>query len=228
MTDLAVEYHDHLNPKIWDGDKLKSDIETRLKKIADVFIDWCEVPMKVKEILFLGSNANYNWDSDSDIDVHILIDLKSFKAENKEIAHDFFELKNKRFKDLFPIKVFGIPVEITVEDESNPYVADGVYSLSKGKWKHEPKFSPPDYDKAKAKAIAKKWKDTIIGAIKNSSFKTLDKIKDDLKAKRKASLEKGGEFDEFNVAFKDVRRRGYVEKLKKAGEDALTKELTLK
>jgi len=231
MANLAVEYHDHLNPLIWNGDRLKPEVLEHLRMVAKKFIEWCDAPeMKIKDIVFVGSNVNYNWDSDSDIDLHILIDLKKFQTDCHDFAHDFFDVKNKRFKEVFPIKLYGKSVEVTVEDETHHFVSGGIYSVTKGKWVREPKYDPPEYDKEKAQAISDKWKKKMVAKMKDPSatYDEMEGLRDKLKDYRSARLKKGGEFDVGNVAFKDLRRRGYVERLKKKAQQALTKELSLK
>ena len=110
------------------------------------------------------------------------------------------------------------------------FESDGVYSLIKNKWLHEPKYSPPQYDADEAKGISNKWKQKILAALKKPSanHKTLQKLKDDLKKLRQSGLNRKGEFDEKNIAFKDLRRTGVVEKLKTERDKKLKQELSLK
>ena len=231
MEKLAVEYHDTLNPKIWDGDTLKPAVLKQLRKISDKFIAWLNSPeIKIKDIVITGSGANYNWDASSDIDIHILIDLKEFKSKCHDFAHDFFDVKNKRFKEVFPITVYGMSVEITVEDESQGGISEAVYSIKRGEWVKKPKYNPPDYDENKAKKISNDWKKKMLKVMKKpkASYDELEGMRDDLKDYRRKSLEKGGEYDEGNIAFKDLRRRGIVDKMKAQAQKALSRDLSLK
>jgi predicted nucleotidyltransferase len=229
---LAVEYHKTLNPKVWggkDGKTLKPEVRQKCLEIAKEFEKFCETPLNVDEIVLIGSNANYNWNPTSDLDIHILCDIKAL-SNCKELTKEFFDVKNKKFKEQYDIRIYGLTIEVTVQDEKAGFESDGVYSLTKGKWLHEPKYSPPQYDKDEAKSISNEWKDKILSAIKkpNATHKSLQKIKDELKNLRQSGLNRKGEFDEKNIAFKDLRRTGVVEKLKKERDKKLRDELSLK
>jgi predicted nucleotidyltransferase len=226
---LAVEYHDHLNPKIWNGKTLKPEVRAKCLKIAKEFEKFCDVDLDVKDTVLIGSNANYNWNPTSDLDIHILCDISKLKScEN--ITREFFDVKNKKFKEQYDIRIYGLAIEVTVQDIKMGFESDGVYSLTKGKWLHEPKYSPPKYDADEAKNISDTWKDKIISAIKkpNATHKSLQKIKDELKKLRQSGLNRKGEFDEKNIAFKDLRKSGLVEKLKNERDKKLKQELSLK
>jgi predicted nucleotidyltransferase len=229
---LAVEYHDHLNPKVWegkDGKTLKPEVRKKCLEIAKEFEKFCDTPLDVKDIVLIGSNANYNWNPTSDLDIHILCDIKKLKScEN--LTREFFDVKNKKFKEQYDIRIYGLAIEVTVQDIKMGFESDGVYSLIKGKWLHEPKYSPPHYDEDEAIKISDEWKDKINSAMKkpNASHKTLQKVKDDLKKLRQSGLNRKGEFDEKNIAFKDLRRTGVVEKLKNMRDKKLKDELSLK
>ena len=63
-----------LNPALWDGEKLKSDVRHKLLEIARRFIkptDGSDV--EIKDITFTGSLANYNYSDLSDIDLLLYI-----------------------------------------------------------------------------------------------------------------------------------------------------------
>lgn len=229
--DLKLPYQDHLNPKIWDGLKLKPEVLKQLRKISDKFIEWCDAPdMQIKDIVLCGSIANYNWDpKHSDIDIHIFIDLDDFKDKCGEFAEDFFDVKNKRFKEVFPTKIYGMPVEITVEDYKKSAVSLAIYSIKKGEWVKKPVYKKPKYDSEKAKEISDKWKkkfDDVI-AKKDAKYDEIENVRDDFKDFRSKNLEKGGEFDPANIAFKHIRRKGLIDKAKAKAQKALSKELSL-
>jgi predicted nucleotidyltransferase len=233
MSDkLAVEYHDHLNPKIWggkDGKELDQKVRAKCLEIAKEFEKFCDTPLDVKDIVLIGSNANYNWNPTSDLDIHILCDIEKLKScEN--ITREFFDVKNKKFKEQYDIRIYGLAIEVTVQDIKMGFESDGVYSLIKNKWLSVPKYSPPKYDEDEAKKISDTWKSKILSAIKkpSASHKSLQKIKDDLKKLRQSGLNRKGEFDEKNIAFKDLRRTGVVEKLKNERDKKLKQELSLK
>jgi predicted nucleotidyltransferase len=229
MSKLAVEYHDHLNPKIWEDMKLKPEVRDKCLQIAKEFEKYCDTPLDVKDIVLIGSNANYNWNPQSDLDIHILVDIKKLKS-CEDLTREFFDVKNKKFKEQYNIRIYGLAIEVTVQDIKMGFESDGVYSLIKGKWLNEPKYSPPKYDEDEAKEISNTWKDKINKAVKkpNSDYKSLQKLKDELKNLRQSGLNRKGEFDEKNIAFKDLRRTGLVDKLKDVRDKKLKDALSLK
>lgn len=226
--DNALEFQETLNPKLWDGDKLKPEAAKHLKYVADRFVEWLGVKLDVKDIEILGSLASYNWTDSSDIDLHIYADLKSHK-DQKDIK-ELLETKTKLFKEKFPIKLFGLPIELTVEDDSNRATSNGMYSLTKGEWIQKPKkVKEEDIDTDKAAKISGLWKKRIKNALQgNNDSDDLDQLKDDIKAMRKKALKKDGEFSDGNIAFKDLRKSGHVDAIKDARDKKFEKELTKK
>lgn len=107
-----------LNPKFWINDKLNSRIRLRLMDIADDFMDELSVDwVKPKDYILTGSIANYNWSRYSDIDIHILIDFKKVYPKNTEFVDDYFKAKKENWlSNHEDLKVFGYPIEISVED----------------------------------------------------------------------------------------------------------------
>ena len=94
VTALTLQYHDTLNPLLWENDTLKKEIQDKLIEIAQTWIDWAGIPAKsVKDLILVGGNANFNYTEHSDIDVHILVD-KSKLANCPELLDDY--LKDKK------------------------------------------------------------------------------------------------------------------------------------
>ena len=62
---------DELNPKVWDGDKMKPEVRKALLKIADDYFEGLELGSEVdiEDITMTGSLANYNWSKYSDVDL---------------------------------------------------------------------------------------------------------------------------------------------------------------
>jgi hypothetical protein len=227
---LRVEYHDHLNPKIWNGMDLKPEVLKKLRDIANKFIEWCDAPkMVIKDIVMVGSGCNYNWDPTSDIDIHILV-RNELKGDCKEFADSFFDVKNKRFKEVFKIKVYDMDVEVIVDDSDHPATSQSMYSIRDGKWIHKPVYKEPEYDEDVAKSISDKWKKKFkaLMAKKDASYDELEGMRDTFKDFRSKRLKKGGEFDVANIAYKDLRRIGIIDKMKEKAQQAMGRDLSLK
>lgn len=227
--DNAIEFRDKLNPKLWDGWDLNKEAAKHLKYVADEFVKWLDCKLEVKDVEILGSMASFNYSDTSDIDLHIYADLKNHKE--KDTIKELLETKTKLFKKLFPIKLFGIPIELTVEDDSNRATSNGMYSLTKGEWIQKPKkYDEDKIDTDKAAKISGQFKDEIKKMIKNPNTDShmLNQLKDDIKAMRKKALKKDGEFAPGNIAFKDLRKTGYIDKIKNVRDDKFEDELSKK
>lgn len=86
--------------------------------IADKFISQLEaeeIPLDVKDVIIVGSNANYNYTSFSDIDLHIVADLSQFKDHEKELADKLYQAKKTIFNSKYDPIIKGFNVEIYVE-----------------------------------------------------------------------------------------------------------------
>ena len=217
-----------LNPKIWPNGKINSRVRLRLMDIADDFfatlkIDW----LKPLDILLTGSMANYNWSKYSDFDLHLLLTLSDLD-ENVDFVHEYFTAKKKLWNEEHEnLMIYGFPVEVYVQDVSEPLVSNGIYSLYKNKWVVEPskdaiKSLGNEKETIKAKAIETMKKiDALYNATFNISYgydgeKIITQIKkliNIIKGIRKESLSNGGEMSAGNIFFKILRRTGYIEKL---------------
>ena len=217
-----------LNPKIWPNGKINSRVRLRLMDIADDFfatlkIDW----LKPLDILLTGSMANYNWSKYSDFDLHLLLNFSDVD-ENVDFVHEYFKKKKKLWNEEHEnLMIYGFPVEVYVQDISEPLVSNGIYSLYKNKWVVEPskdaiKSLGNEKETIKAKAIETMKKiDALYNATFNISYgydgeKIIAQIKkliNIIKGIRKESLSNGGEMSAGNIFFKILRRTGYIEKL---------------
>ena len=233
----AVEKHNVLNPKLFTKDEaLKDRVRDKMLEIVDEFLNDLkeqEIDIKVDDILLIGSNASYNYTKDSDIDLHVLANTKSVKY-SKDVAEALYSAYRSIFNKQLDISIFGIPLELFVETENSPRVSNGVYSVKKNKWIKKPVHEDiPDYDKDKLNGLVDKWeakyKDLIndIEADKLEDEKRVVKFIEDVYDKlRKKGISKG-EYAIENLAFKELRNKGYLDKLKDCRNDLISKRLSL-
>lgn len=133
----------NLHPKFWveknDEYQLSSKVRLRLLDIADDFIDELSVDwVKPKDIIFTGSLANFNWSRYSDVDIHILYDFKKIYKKT-EFVDDYFKAKKEVWlKNHKKLKIYGYPIEISVEDSNENNPSSGRYSLESNRWLTEP------------------------------------------------------------------------------------------
>lgn len=217
-----------LNPKFWINDKLNSRVRLRLMDIADDFMDELSVDwVKPKDYILTGSIANYNWSRYSDIDIHILIDFKKVYPKNTDFVDDYFKAKKENWlSNHEDLKVFGFPIEISVEDSNEDNPSTGRYSLYKNKWIVEPNdfqdaVLNQDYVKKRAATFMTQI-DDIEKKLNSESDKhkcerygdKVYKIFDKLKKMRTDGLESDKkEMSSGNIIYKIMRRAGYIDKI---------------
>lgn len=229
LFELSVQYHKELNPKLWDGDRLKPEVLEKMRQIAEHFVKFLDVPkLKVEDIIMTGSSANYNWTGSSDIDLHIVIDIKKMGVECKEFTTELFDAKKDVWADKYDITIYGLPVETYVQDSAEPHVSSGEFSIKNNKWIKEPKYSPPDVDTSEVKTKANYFKRAIDKVVKNDvGYQQAKSIKKKIKNYRNAGLQKEGEFSTENLVFKELRNSGYLGKLSDYIKDETSEELSL-
>jgi predicted nucleotidyltransferase len=233
----AVEKHDKLNSKLFTKDELLKDkVRDKMLEIVDEFLaDLKEQDIKIKvdDILLIGSNASYNYTKDSDIDLHIIANTKATKYD-EEVAAALYSAYRSLFNKQLDITIFNIPLELFVETEDSPRVSNGVYSVKKNKWVKKPiQEDIPEYDTEALSELVDKWetkcKDLIddIKADKLEDEKKVVELLEDIYDKlRKKGISKG-EYSVENLAFKELRNKGYLDNLKEYRNELVSKRLSL-
>jgi predicted nucleotidyltransferase len=219
--DLATfEMQPEFQQKIWDGDeRIRPGVKGALMDIVDEFVERLDLDAEIKDIIITGSLANYNWSKFSDIDLHILIDFKEVN-DNEELVKRFFDAVRSNWNKTHDIKVKGHEVELYVQDENEPHVSTGVYSLMNDKWLVKPNKVKPFIDKETAKKKAadiEREVDKVASILYDGNHEAaLDKaayLKEKIKTMRQTGLEKAGVFSPENLAFKMLRRSEALSKL---------------
>ena len=218
-----AEFHKELNPVIWDKDKMKSEVEKKLKEIANSFIKFLDIPESaVKDIVVTGSTASYNYTEHSDIDLHIIVDTDKVH-KNCPIVGEYLLSKKSEFNQKHDIYIYGIPVEVYAEVEGQGTVHNGLYSLRTGWIDFPQKIKPTTNDMA----VKAKYDEYFEAAKEIKDGDLADKLLDKIKKMRKAGLEEGGEFSTENLVFKKLRENGVIAKLMKVKKDEIDKKLSL-
>lgn len=227
--DLTYEFHTELNPQVWTDKKLNPVIKDKLLEIAEAFIEFIDIDIDVEDITLTGSLANYNYTKYSDFDLHIITDFDSYDVD-KDLLKDYFSAKKTVWNTTRNIAIKGYDVELYIQDISEPHHSTGVYSLKDNDWITEPKPTKEKVD-VDLNLINKKKQamlDIIDFALSsNCNVECAEKAKEKFLNLRKAGLEKGGEFSPENLAFKELRRTGDVERLVKGVIAKKDKELSL-
>lgn len=222
INEVSVEFHDELNPALWNNMEIKLDVQVQLLKIAKKFIEFLNVPsLNLVDIYFMGSNAAYVYTSFSDIDLHIMVD------DPNDNLKELYDAKKRLWNDSHEINIRGYDVELYVQDIKDPNASMGIYSLLQNKWIKQPEQVEATIDDAsvqqKFKYLAKK----ILRGIKKRDLDYLNDIASEIKELRKSGLQRAGEFSAENLAFKELRNGGYLEKLSNARQELEDEELSL-
>ncbi len=212
-----------LNPQFFKDNKLKKIEREKLIGLAKKYINALEIKgLKVKDIVFTGSNANYNYTDESDVDIHILTDYSKL-GDNEDLIKDLFMAKKDNWSNKYEVTIHKHPIELFVQDINQPREWSAEYSLIKDKWVKEPKTNIPDINDKEILDMAKEYMGQINDVIKKynnkniNSDKTLDdleKIRLNIKNLRTESLnDEKTEFAEGNLVFKLLRNNNYFDKM---------------
>lgn len=230
-----IEKHDELNPVLFVDNKLKPDIRDSALDVVEELkkmLEEREVKLNVKDIIITGSNASYNYTKDSDIDLHIVADISDFE-DPEGLYPIIYQAIKSAFNTKYEIAFYGIPVEVYIESNDTPLVSNGIYSVLKDTWVKEPeKVEIPDVDMPAIRKAIEPWEDRynkLIADIESGKIQDeteIDAFIDDLYAERAKGL-KIGEYSAENLLFKEIRNKGYLDKLKELRDQVVSRRLTL-
>ena len=217
VEDISLQYHNNLNPKLWDDGQLKPEVRGKLIQFAETWRDFAMIPKEmVQDIVMTGGNANYNYTDQSDIDVHLVVDRDGFGMP-RDFIDQFLQDKKILWTMTHPdIKVYGYPLEPYAQDpaESIP-MNQGQYSLMNAQWIQMPTNLNLDFTGNKVlQDKVDHYKHVVDRLIRSSaSSAALKGIKNKITAARGPAIAKGGEFSLENLVFKELRNQGYIDKI---------------
>lgn len=215
LTEITLEYHQELNPTLWDGNVLKSEVKTKLMMIAKTWAGFAKIPNQaITDVILVGGNANYNYTPYSDIDLHLVIDTEKM-PDCEGLLDEYLRGKKQLWSLVHDIKIYGHDVELYAQDKATPYTKDqGVYSIKSGKWIVKPTHKTVNLEdpliKQKVNQYAEKI-DTLISS--GAEEQAFEKLKEKFKDMRASALKSGGEFSVENLVFKELRNTGYLDKI---------------
>lgn len=208
----AVKFHDKLNSKIFVNNKPRPEVKKQLLLIAKDFITELGInDLDIIDVTISGSNAAYTYTKHSDLDLHIIVDMS--KLPNDEIYHELFNSKKTLYNDSHNIKIHGIPVELYVQDNLEPVISLGEYSLLKNKWLKFPTRQKINVNQTLTSKKYNKLLELIRLALKSKNIEKIQELLKTIRRYRQAGLDVGGEFSPENLAYKMLRSQGYITKL---------------
>lgn len=233
IDDHRLAYHDQLNPKLWDGDVLKTEVATACTKIAYKFAETLKISdSALKDVVLTGSNANYNWTQYSDVDVHLMVDFEQLAdCEDCSVdVEDCLLAKKSLWNDRHDIQIFGHEVEVYVSNSNEAIPSNAAcYSLLRSEWLQKPQMISVEIDsqliKNKADELAKEIDQVVDTKVDDESI--IKELTDKLWKYRQSGLQSAGEFSIENLVFKALRNNGYVQKIRDYAVRAQDKMLGL-
>lgn len=236
-VDEDIEKHEELNPKLFDGSKLKPEVRQKAIEISDELIktlEEAEIPFKLKDLVLTGSNASYNYTKDSDADIHLIADMSGIEDPDN-LYPALFNAYKSAFNNKYEIDFYGVPVEVYIESANTPVVSNGIYSILNDEWIKEPKNDViPDIDLEAIEDAIRPWEKRYKQLIKSldgpgSIDETpIDKFVDDLYEIRAKGLSGDGEYSLENLIFKEMRNKGYLDQLKELRAKVVAQRLSIK
>ena len=211
---------------IWKDNKLDSKVRLKLIDISEDFIDFLGIDdIRPTDIRLTGSICNYNWSNQSDIDVHIVYDFDKIDADT-DLVQNYVDAKKNEWNEMHDtLTIYGFNVEFYVEDSNQVDVSAGEYSLDKDDWIKVPskeaiKLHGKDLIRELSAAIMTMIDDYYDLFHYTEDIHQIEMIGDELeelrvflKALRSEQLEKDGEMAIGNIAYKVLRRTGYLDML---------------
>ena len=226
IVDDAVIFRDTLNPSLWKNNQLKPIIRYKLLQIAKNFVDFIGIDkLNLKDITISGSNAAYTYTEQSDLDLHLIVEIPT----DQEIQlKQLFDAKKNQYNFNHDIKVKGIDVEVYVQDSEQVHHSAGIYSVLDDRWISEPKSERANINDDDVQDKVNNYTDKIQQALQSKDIDQAQAIKDEIARIRKAGLDRAGEFSVENLAFKVLRARGLIDKLRQHIYNLEDEELSLK
>lgn len=221
----ALELHNELNPTLWNDDStLKPEVSDRLKEIAQEFLDYIEIPLNVVDIEIVGSNASYNYNENSDIDLHIIVNSE-VNYVDPTILQQLYNAKKSSFNDKYDLDIYGIPVELYIEDVTAGNATNGRYSLVQDDWVKYPE--PIEYNIPDISDELNKYNQLVDEALASEDEERILNLINDIYMMRKLGLATEGEASIGNLVFKELRNKDALSSLKDKYYELKSKELSL-
>ena len=223
------ETQSQLNPKLWDGEQLHPKLRVGFIKIAKAFYNFLDTDAPIKDILLIGSSANYNWTEHSDIDLHVLINYLDVN-DNYHVVNELMYAKKRIWNENYPLTYKGMNIELYAQDsQQEMHSTVGVYSIMQGKWLKKPSSETisVDDDAIEQKAQPYAYEIDKLNPTDSAIEYQIQSLKQRLKHLRQIGLDAEGEYSVENMAYKYLRNKGYLERLKELEKSITMNNLKL-
>lgn len=220
-------FHTSLNPKLWAQEQLKPDVHVKLLQHAQEFIKTLDLEkLPLVDIVITGSNTAMTYTEQSDLDLHIIVNMEQIFGGGP-MVEKFLDSKKRLWNMTYDVTLYGIPVEIYVEDDDE-MVRGNKYSLVTNQWTQRIPITKTQYDDRSVRAKTNYIQRQITRAIEAAADAgDLKKIQTKLGQYRQAGLDKHGEFSTENLVYKSLRNAGFLDKIRERQVELTTQKLSL-
>ena len=213
---LTLRYHNTLNPKFLVGEAIKPEVREALLRIAEEWAEFANIPNSaIIDVILVGGNANYNYTKYSDLDLHLLVNKQDI-ADCPDLIDDYLRDKKQLWSLTHDIKIYGHDVELYAQDRTDPIPSgQGVFSLMNSLWIRRPVYQEVNLSDPGIAKKVQQYMEKIDFLIDNKADDrdAFEKLKEKLREMRASAIQRGGEFAVENLVFKELRNRGYLDKL---------------
>lgn len=226
IIEEQIDIHNKLNPKIWSNNKLIPEVRNKIIDISKEFKNYVELSdMSIIDVHLVGSNASFNYTDNSDLDVHIIVNFDLIDA-SKEVIQAMYNSERKSFNKDYDINIYGINVELYVEDVRSNTVSNGIYSVYNNEWIRFPEKldNIPDID---LEPELSRLMGHIYTTLNGNSIYAIEDWINSLYLIRRNSLATEGEYGKGNQIFKQIRNEGLLNQLKDKRLELKSKILSL-
>lgn len=222
-----IMFHTSLNPKLWAQEQLKPDVHVKLLQHAQEFIKTLDLEkLPLVDIVITGSNTAMTYTEQSDLDLHIIVNMEQIFGGGP-MVEKFLDSKKRLWNMTYDVTLYGIPVEIYVEDDDE-MVRGNKYSLVTNQWTQRIPITKTQYDDRSVRAKTNYIQRQITRAIEAAADAgDLKKIQTKLGQYRQAGLDKHGEFSTENLVYKSLRNAGFLDKIRERQVELTTQKLSL-
>ena len=208
-----------LDPRLWDGDKLRPEVRTRaLEIVTDLFADLKMPDLTIKNVEIRGSTVSYEYDDSADLSVRVFLDTSNYKGDVNQLnalLKTYTDYLEAVYEGTLLLR--GVPLEpqfYAVKSPSQePQVGIGHYSLTDNAWMEHPSMQESRFDRNQIMADAKGFITKYNGLVseyfadkKAFDCGRLGAFTKEMRSYRGAGIDKDGTRSTPNLTYRMLRR----------------------
>lgn len=211
------ETQQQLNPAIWTRDHcLPKKVRAGFLKIVHKFYEFLEIDAPIIDVVLIGSNANYNWTEHSDIDLHVVVNYLHV-GNNLYLVEKYLQAKKSIWNSKYPLTYKGMNIELYAQDSNESlHGSVGIFSVMQNKWISKPNSDlvSVDDDLIQQKAQPYEYEINKLSETDPNVETKIKQILEKLRNLRQTGLDAAGEYSIENLAFKYLRNKGLIDRIK--------------